>query len=227
MKFLSTLLVPFALFSTLAVASNEHDVQAIDMTDPTSVYTAFGVQGGTNGMQINGQFGYTPEEGRGHMAIVEYRNDDGLHNFRTRYFTPGATGLGLFVDASRNEFELGSKDVAINTAAAGLMQVLPLSEKVTLYPSLLAGAIWSEDTIGGVDVHETTTIATLNVYATYAISDDFWLMMNPAYTYGFDGEETRDFYLEMALGYRISPTQTMRIHSNNDNDIWFNVTQAF
>ena len=205
----------------------EEQKKAIDMSDPTAVYTAVGVQAGTNGMQVSGQFGYSPEGGRKHMGFVEYRNDDGLNNLRARYFTPGATGLGAFVDVSRNEQSVADQDVAINTAMAGLMQVLPINDKITLYPSLLAGNIWSDDKIAGQDVYDSTTIITFNTYATYAINDKTWLMFNPVYTYGIDGEDTRDFYLEMALGYRISNTETVRLHASNDNDVWFNYTQAF
>ncbi|WOT06696.1 hypothetical protein [Shewanella youngdeokensis] len=201
--------------------------QEIDMSDPTSVFTAVGLQGGTNGMQVFGQFGYSPENGRKHMGFVEYRNDDNLNNYRMRYFTPGASGLGVFADVSRSEHNVAGEDVAMNTAMAGLMQVLPINDKITLYPSLLAGSIWSNDKNAGQDVYNTTTIITLNTYATYAVNDKVWLMLNPVYTYGIDGEDTRDIYLEFALGYRLSKTETVRLHASNGNDVWFNYTQAF
>jgi len=199
-----------------------------DMSNPMSVYSALGLQVGSNGLQVSSQLGYTPKDGRSHMGFIEYRNDDNLNNLRVRYFTPNAVGFGITADVSYSELAINNKTYAVNSAVTGFMQMLPINEKLMLFPTIMAGSMWSNDDIQGEDLFATTTIATVGTYIRYTIGegDKFWLYGNPMYTYGFDGEEVREMFFEGGVGYKLSGTETLRFNGNNEGDLYLSYSMA-
>lgn len=47
-------------------------------------------------------------------------------------------------------------------------------------------------------------------------------MLNPQYTYGFNGEETRKFYMAFNFGYHLDTTKLVYLETSTDDEIILN-----
>lgn len=184
----------------------------VDISDPMAVYTGGALTGGNDGLGGAFQFGIHQGDW-GILGKIEAKKN--LDAYRARLFTPNSkTGTGAFIDAGTDASIDG---ITSNYATVGVLQVLPLAKNLRLYAGLTYGKSWESN-----DKFMTTKIAIAQSYFKYDINDKFYLMINPQYTYGFDGEETRKFLMEFNFGYHIDDTKLIYLETSTENEIVVN-----
>lgn len=208
---LLTLCSSLAIMPTVLQAQ-EKTKEPIDISDPMAVYTGGALTGGNDGLGGAFQFGLHKGDW-GLLGKIEAKKN--LDAYRARFFTPNSkTGTGIFIDAGT---DASTEDIRSNYATVGVLQVVPLSKKLRLYVGATYGKSWEAD-----DKFEETKIAIVQTYLKYDIDDKFYMMLNPQYTYGFDGEETRKFFMEFNFGYHIDATKLVYLETSTENDVILN-----
>ena len=203
--------IGFTLIS-FGLAAEETTKAAVDISDPMAVYTGGALTGGNDGLGGAFQFGLHKGDW-GLLGKIEAKKN--LDAYRVRFFTPNSkTGTGIFIDAGTDASTEGLRS---NYATFGVLQVVPLSKKLRLYAGLTYGKSWEAN-----DLFAETKIAIAQTYFKYDINDKFYLMLNPQYTYGFDGEETRKFMMEFNFGYHIDATKLVYLETSTENDVILN-----
>ncbi|MEZ8165859.1 hypothetical protein A152_0002200 [Vibrio tasmaniensis 1F-187] len=204
-------LIPFAF----CVSAQEEP--ASDMADPMAVYTGGEIIAGNKGLGATFQFGVN----RGDWGVLgKLEGKNNFENYRARFFTPNKkTGTGLFVDAGH---DFSNDGITSNYASAGIMQSFKLSDKVNLYSALTYGQMWEESN----QFEDTQIISSIN-YLKYDFADQFYLLLAPQYTYGLDGENTRDFSAEMQLGYKVDSDNIIIFSGDTDNNTWITFRTRF
>jgi hypothetical protein len=181
-----------------------------DMADPLSVYTGGDIKFGDQGMGASYQFGAV-KGNWGAMGKIEGKNN--FDTYRARIFTPNyTTGTGLYIDTGRDS---SSPDMDANYATIGVLQAIPINKKLKLFVGLTYGQEWESE-----EKFEDTNILMLTTYAKYDLNDKFFFMLAPQYTYGLNGKEDRDFYMEMNAGYRIDNNNVLIFTGTTDNQFW-------
>ena len=61
---------------------------------------------------------------------------------------------------------------------------------------------------------------TKNIYAKYNINEKFFVLASPQYQYGLNGEEFRDFYAELNVGYKIDSSNVLLLTGSTENQTW-------
>lgn len=190
----------------------ENTKKQVDISDPMAVYTGGALTGGNDGLGGAFQFGLHKGDW-GLLGKIEAKKN--LDAYRARFFTPNSkTGTGIFIDAGTDSSIDG---VTSNYATVGVLQVIPLSKQLRLYAGLTYGKSWEAN-----DLFEETKIVMAQSYFKYDINDKFYLMLNPQYTYGFDGEETRKFMMEFLFGYHIDATKLVYLETSTENVVILN-----
>lgn len=204
-------LTPFAF----SVSAQEEPTS--DMADPMAVYTGGELIAGNKGLGATFQFGVN----RGDWGVLgKLEGKNNFENYRARFFTPNKkTGTGLFVDAGH---DFSNDGITSNYASAGIMQSFKLSDKVNLYSALTYGQMWEESN----QFEDTQIISSIN-YLKYDFADQFYLLLAPQYTYGLDGENTRDFSAEMQLGYKVDSDNIIIFSGDTDNNTWITFRTRF
>ncbi|MEZ8744074.1 hypothetical protein AB4189_17330 [Vibrio sp. 10N.286.49.E1] len=204
-------LIPFAF----CVSAQEEP--ASDMADPMAVYTGGEIIAGNKGLGATFQLGVN----RGDWGVLgKLEGKNNFENYRARFFTPNKkTGTGLFVDAGH---DFSNDGITSNYASAGIMQSFKLSDKVNLYSALTYGQMWEESN----QFEDTQIISSIN-YLKYDFADQFYLLLAPQYTYGLDGENTRDFSAEMQLGYKVDSDNIIIFSGDTDNNTWITFRTRF
>ena len=204
-------LIPFAF----CVSAQEEP--ASDMADPMAVYTGGELIAGNKGLGATFQFGVN----RGDWGVLgKLEGKNNFENYRARFFTPNKkTGTGLFVDAGH---DFSNDDLTSNYASIGVMQAFKLSDKFKLYSAITYGQMWEENN----KFEDTQIISSIN-YLKYDFADQFYLLLAPQYTYGLDGENTRDFSAEMQLGYKVDSDNIIIFSSDTDNNTWITFRTRF
>ncbi|MEZ8854659.1 hypothetical protein AB4453_01660 [Vibrio atlanticus] len=204
-------LIPFAF----CVSAQEEP--ASDMADPMAVYTGGEIIAGNKGLGATFQFGVNHGDW-GVLGKLEGKNN--FENYRARFFTPNKkTGTGLFVDAGH---DFSNDDLTSNYASIGVMQAFKLSDKFKLYSAITYGQMWEESN----KFEDTQIISSIN-YLKYDFADQFYLLLAPQYTYGLDGENTRDFSAEMQLGYKVDSDNIIIFSGDTDNNTWITFRTRF
>ncbi|RPF02215.1 hypothetical protein EDB14_3139 [Vibrio crassostreae] len=204
-------LIPFAF----CVSAQEEP--ASDMADPMAVYTGGEIIAGNKGLGATFQFGVN----RGDWGVLgKLEGKNNFENYRARFFTPNKkTGTGLFVDAGH---DFSNDDLTSNYASIGVMQAFKLSDKFKLYSAITYGQMWEESNKS----EDTQIISSIN-YLKYDFADQFYLLLAPQYTYGLDGENTRDFSAEMQLGYKVDSDNIIIFSGDTDNNTWITFRTRF
>ncbi|CAK2940214.1 hypothetical protein [Vibrio crassostreae] len=204
-------LIPFAF----CVSAQEEP--ASDMADPMAVYTGGEIIAGNKGLGATFQFGVN----RGDWGVLgKLEGKNNFENYRARFFTPNKkTGTGLFVDAGH---DFSNDDLTSNYASIGVMQAFKLSDKFKLYSAITYGQMWEESN----KFEDTQIISSIN-YLKYDFADQFYLLLAPQYTYGLDGENTRDFSAEMQLGYKVDSDNIIIFSGDTDNNTWITFRTRF
>ncbi|WP_210472098.1 hypothetical protein [Vibrio crassostreae] len=204
-------LIPFAF----CVSAQEEP--ASDMADPMAVYTGGEIIAGNKGLGATFQFGVN----RGDWGVLgKLEGKNNFENYRARFFTPNKkTGTGLFVDAGH---DFSNDDLTSNYASIGVMQAFKLSDKFKLYSAITYGQMWEESN----KFEDTQIISSIN-YLKYDFADQFYLLLTPQYTYGLDGENTRDFSAEMQLGYKVDSDNIIIFSGDTDNNTWITFRTRF
>ncbi|TCT42225.1 hypothetical protein EDB29_10258 [Vibrio crassostreae] len=204
-------LIPFAF----CVSAQEEP--ASDMADPMAVYTGGEIIAGNKGLGATFQFGVN----RGYWGVLgKLEGKNNFENYRARFFTPNKkTGTGLFVDAGH---DFSNDDLTSNYASIGVMQAFKLSDKFKLYSAITYGQMWEESN----KFEDTQIISSIN-YLKYDFADQFYLLLAPQYTYGLDGENTRDSSAEMQLGYKVDSDNIIIFSGDTDNNTWITFRTRF
>ncbi|MFA0155059.1 hypothetical protein [Vibrio sp. 10N.261.46.A3] len=204
-------LIPFAF----CVSAQEEP--ASDMADPMAVYTGGEIIAGNKGLGATFQFGVN----RGDWGVLgKLEGKNNFENYRARFFTPNKkTGTGLFVDAGH---DFSNDDLTSNYASIGVMQAFKLSDKFKLYSAITYGQMWEEEN----KFEDTQIISSIN-YLKYDFAEQFYLLLAPQYTYGLDGENTRDFSAEMQLGYKVDSDNIIIFSGDTDNNTWITFRTRF
>ncbi|KLN63417.1 hypothetical protein [Vibrio sp. VPAP30] len=209
------LIIISGLLSAFSLHANETSEQ--DMSDPMAVYTGGEIIAGNKGLGATFQFGLNKGDW-GLLGKIESKNN--FENYRARFFAPNrTTGTGLFVDAGH---DFSDPNKTTNYATVGLMQAFKLSDKWNLYSALTYGKTWEEN-----DLFEETDIVTSVNYLKYDFADQFYLQLVPQYTYGLNGEETRDLSAEVQLGYKVNKDNIILLSGDSDNNTWLTFRSRF
>ncbi|PMG76040.1 hypothetical protein BCU83_02380 [Vibrio breoganii] len=217
MKTPSILHTLIALTLPLSFTASAQDSTKSDMADPMAVYTGGELIAGNKGLGATFQFGVN----RGDWGVLgKLEGKNNFENYRARFFTPNKkTGTGLFIDAGH---DFSNDGITSNYASAGIMQAFKLSDKVNLYSALTYGQMWEENE----QFKDTQIISSIN-YLKYDFADQFYLLLAPQYTYGLDGENTRDFSAEMQLGYKVDSDNIIIFSGDTDNNAWITFRTRF
>ncbi|WP_019026265.1 hypothetical protein [Colwellia piezophila] len=195
-----------------ALQAAENTKKHVDISDPMAVYTGGALTGGNDGLGAAFQFGLNKGDW-GFLGKIEAKKN--LDAYRLRLFTPNkVTGTGIYIDAGTDTSQDG---ITSNYATFGVLQVVPLTKKLKLYAGLTYGKSWEAN-----DLFAETKIIMAQTYFKYDINEKFYLMLNPQYTYGLDGEETRQFYMEFDFGYHIDKTKLVYLQTSTENTIILN-----
>ncbi|WP_057831810.1 hypothetical protein [Colwellia sp. TT2012] len=210
---MSTLIVSLLSAPCLLQAQQEQKShQSVDISDPMAVYTGGAITGGNDGLGGAFQFGINKGDW-GFLGKIEAKKN--LDAYRIRLFTPNkVTGTGVYIDAGTDTSIDG---ITSNYATIGVLQVVPLTKNLRLYAGLTYGESWEAN-----DKFEETKIVIAQSYFKYDINEQFYLMLNPQYTYGFNGEETRQFYMEFDFGYHLDETKLVYLQTSTENTIILN-----
>ncbi|MEZ9052549.1 hypothetical protein AB4369_04315 [Vibrio sp. 10N.261.49.A5] len=213
----STFTLSIFTFIPFAFSVSAQEEPASDMADPMAVYTGGELIAGNKGLGATFQFGVN----RGDWGVLgKLEGKNNFENYRARFFTPNKkTGTGLFVDAGH---DFSNDGMTSNYASAGIMQSFKLSDKVNLYSALTYGQMWEESN----QFEDTQIISSIN-YLKYDFADQFYLLLAPQYTYGLDGENTRDFSTEMQLGYKVNSDNIIIFSGDTDNNTWITFRTRF
>lgn len=202
-------LVTLLFILLLPVADAKEDV---DISDPMAVYTGGSLTGGNEGLGASFQFGLNS----GNWGLLgNFEAKSNLDTYRARIFTPNKkTGTGIYIDAGTDSSD---ESITANYATLGVLQVVPLSKKLRLYAGITYGKAWEKN-----EKFQDTKIVSVQSYFKYDLNDDFYLMLNPQYTYGLDGENTRQFYMAFLLGFHIDKDRLIFVETTSDNEISVN-----
>ncbi|MEZ9762090.1 hypothetical protein AB4278_04160 [Vibrio splendidus] len=205
------------VLTTFSLSVSAQEVPASDMADPMAVYTGGELIAGNKGLGATFQFGVN----RGDWGVLgKLEGKNNFENYRARFFTPNKkTGTGLFIDAGH---DFSNDDLTSNYASFGVMQAFKLSNKFKLYSALTYGRMWEENN----QFQDTQIISSIN-YLKYDFADQFYLQFAPQYTYGLDGENTRDFSAEMQLGYKVDSDNIIIFSGDTDNNTWITYRTRF
>ena len=204
--------IPTVLQATETTQPNETTHKQVDISDPMAVYTGGALTGGNDGLGGAFQFGLHKGDW-GILGKVEAKKN--LDAYRARLFTPNSkTGTGIFIDAGTDSSREG---ITSNYATVGVLQVIPLAKHLKLYAGLTYGKSWEAH-----ELFSETKIVIAQSYFKYDINDKFYMMLNPQYTYGFDGEKTRKFMMEFNFGYHIDATKLVYLETSTEEVVILN-----
>ncbi len=206
LNLLIPLLIPFYTNANDITESHED----VDMSDPMAVYTGGDIKAGDKGLGGALQFSVNQNNWAA-MGKIESTNN--LETYRVRIFTPNkATGTGIYVDSGKDD---SVENIRSNYATIGVLQVVPINDKLKLYTGLTYGKAWESD-----NQFEGTNLLNAQIYAKYNINDKFFILATPQYQYGLNGEEFRDFYAEFNVGYKIDSNNVITFTGNTANQTW-------
>ncbi|OCH15305.1 MULTISPECIES: hypothetical protein [unclassified Aliivibrio] len=197
------LIIPFISF--YSNASEE-----VDMSDPMAVYTGGDIKAGDQGLGGSLQFS-VGQNNWAAMGKIESTNN--FETYRARIFTPNkVTGTGVYIDASKDD---SVDNISSNYATIGVLQVIPVNEKLQFNVGLTYGKAWESN-----EKFEDTDIINAQIYAKYNINEKFFVLASPQYQYGLNGEEFRDFYAELNVGYKIDSSNVLLLTGSTENQTW-------
>lgn len=184
----------------------------VDISDPMSVYTGGSLTGGNDGLGAAFQFGLNKGDW-GLTGNIEAKSN--LDAYRARIFAPNKnSGIGVYIDTGTDSSQEGIRS---NYVTLGVLQVVPITKNLRLYAGITYGKAWEEN-----DKFAETKIATIQTYFKYDINSKFYLMLNPQYTYGIDGEETRKFNMSFLFGFHLDKDKILFLETSTDNEIVVN-----
>ncbi|MFS1431084.1 hypothetical protein [Vibrio lentus] len=194
------LLTPFNLLAN----------EEVDMSDPMAVYTGGDITAGDKG--IGGALQISVSEGQwAVMGKLEASNN--FDTYRARIFAPNKnTGTGIYIDAGTDNHVEG---VTANYATLGVLQVVPINDKFKLYAGVTYGQSWEKN-----EIFQDTNVVNVQLYAKYDVTDEFFILAAPDYEYGLDGEEYREFYMELNVGYKVDENNMVIVTGSTDEQTW-------
>ncbi|PKH09373.1 hypothetical protein [Moritella sp. Urea-trap-13] len=199
-------LIPF--YSSANDESQRHD--DVDMSDPMAVYTGGDIKAGDKGLGGSLQFSVGKNDWAA-MGKIEGTNN--FETYRSRIFTPNKkTGTGIYIDSGKDDHLEG---ISSNYATVGLLQVIPVNNKLKLYAGITYGKSWESN-----HLYKDTNLINTQVYAKYNINEKFFILASPQYQYGLNGEEFRDFYAEFNVGYKINKNNVITFTGSTDKQTW-------
>lgn len=175
-----------AVLITLASGSALAEIQTeepVNYGDPTAIFSTVGVSASENSTQLNGMVGL----GSNIFSLDLGRdNKSGDLNYRGRYFHV-TEGLGYSVDiiGSEKSFTDHTDKSKSNTALAGLMYKMQLTDNVSVYPMLSAG--YTKTKFKGEK--QESALGQVGIYAMYGFDAGHWVYVNPKSTYNVKQKE--------------------------------------
>ena len=206
--------LPFFLISLIPFYSNAKEtVQShddVDMSDPMSVYTGGDIKAGDKGLGGSLQFS-VGQHNWAAMGKIEGTNN--FETYRARIFVPNKkTGTGIYIDSGKDNHIDG---LSSNYATVGLLQVIPINKTLKLYAGITYGKSWESN-----HLYKDTNLINTQIYAKYNINGKFFILASPQYQYGLNGEEFRDFYAELNVGYKIDKSNVILFTGSTDEQTW-------
>lgn len=205
--------------------------ETADMSDPMAIYTMLGGSYGSEGADFKFMSTLESDNPTGGKAIVGeakggLKDGEFFSDYRLRLFEADfKTGRGSSLDLMYNtESESGS-------ITKGIMQMVPVTEKFTLYPILGAGIAFNQHEHAGINVPGAFLNFTL--YSKYQLTEKIWLNYNPSYNHGIYGADIFKDNLkgeeglnhEFIASYQINPVSNVRAYynvnqANLDEGVW-------
>ena len=179
----------------------------VDMADPTAVYSSFGAEVNTEGVDMSVGFA----SGR-HLALLESK--DGFDKLKLTYANM-KEGQGFYTEVG------GNKD--IRNVSAGYIMTLKF-EALTIYPVAMLGYTNNEV----VDEYDMTS--TLGWYTRYKWGDNFHLGLDPFYSSQYGSEYLDSLSADLFLGYQYGRHRLrlgVNMLSNDDEQYFLNYKIAF
>jgi hypothetical protein len=182
----------------------------VDMSDPMAVYTGGDITAGDKGLGGALQLSV----GKHNWALMgKIEGSNNFDTYRTRIFAPNKKmGTGVYIDAGKDDHVGG---ISSNYATVGLLQVIPINKKLKLYAGLTYGKSWESN-----NLYKDTNLINMQIYAKYDINEKFYILASPEYEYGLNGEEFREFYAEINMGYKIDKSSVIIFTGSTDEQTW-------
>ncbi|GAD90963.1 MULTISPECIES: hypothetical protein [Vibrio] len=186
--------------------SDSNQSKAVDMADPTAVYSSVGAHLYTNGdLDLSAGFAW----GKNMLAVESKQGMDAL-NVRYAHMNLWQ-GIGVYAESTLQlENDFGT------SASIGAVSTLQVGDSWTIYPIA---------TLGSMEIIEDKwiTTGTIGVYNRFKLGSGFSLGVDPFYTLGESGYESIyvDTFIsyqyknhQIRLGYNASESQHNRVNSN-------------
>ncbi len=178
------------IFSVLCFTVSAED-KAVDMSDPTAVYSSVGGvvnEDGDIDLSVGAAWG-------NNLLSIESKQNFDAVNVRYAYMKLWK-GLGIYVDSTYQiEADQGS------SIGAGIIYSLPVNKVFQIYPVV---------TLGGMELIEGEWIATatFGAYARFQLGNGFSVGLDPFYTTGEDSFSITSLDSFLAYQYK---TQQVRL----------------
>lgn len=176
----STIAVLITLASGSAFAEMQ-DEESINYGDPTASFSTVGLSASKDSTQLNGMIGF----GSNIFSLdLGRENKSGDLNYRGRYFHV-TEGLGYSVDIIGSEKSFADHTNKSNTALAGLIYKMQLTDNISMFPMVSAGYM---QTKSQGDKKESG-LGQVGLYAMYGFDAGHWIYVNPKTTYNMKQKE--------------------------------------
>lgn len=217
---------------SVSAATSEED---IDFSNPTSVYSAFDVNAGTDGVALGLTLAGSLSENWAFLSKVELRENADMLRIRGAAISNNS-GTGLMLDyVKHDDFHKDIEDRKSETLVINAMQVLPLNEGKTMIVPLVGVGYTDNDFSSG-----KTNIWMVQTMIIHNWTDSIWTNLIPIWTNSFSDmkmnngmpkQRIKSFDIEFVTGYRFNGNQNVRLHINHNEDdkteTWVAYTYAF
>lgn len=182
----TTMAILIALASGSAFAEKQNE-ENINYGDPTASFSTVGVSASKDSTQLNGMMGFGSN-----IFLLDLGRDNksGDLNYRGKYFHV-TEGLGYSVDiiGSEKSAEGSNASSNSNTALAGLIYKMQLTDNISIFPMASVGYTQTKFKYQNNTKSESSALGQVGLYAMYGFDAGHWVYINPKSTYNVKQKE--------------------------------------
>ncbi|PKH06006.1 hypothetical protein [Moritella sp. Urea-trap-13] len=224
-----------AMLSLPMHVSADVSEEDIDFSNPTSVYSAFDVNAGTDGVALGLTLAGELSDNWAFLSKLELRENTDMLRVRGAAVA-NDIGTGFMLDyIKHNDFHIDIEDSKSETLVINAMQVLPFNDGKTMLVPIVGIGYTNNDF-----ARSSTNIWMAQSMIIHNWTDNIWTNFTPIWTNSFSDMEMKNgmanqriksFDMEFVAGYRFSGNQNVRLHLNHNEDnkteTWAAYTYAF
>ena len=229
------LVLSLSLLTLSMQASAKDAEEAIDFSNPTSVYSAVDINAGTDGVALGLTLAGELSDNWAFLSKLELRENADMLRLRGAAVS-NSVGSGFMIDyIKHNDFHKDIEDSKSETLVINAMQVLPFNDGKTMIVPIAGVGYTSNDF-----AHGRTNIWMLQAMFIHNWTESIWTNFTPILTQSFSDMEMKgglekqrvnSFDMEFVAGYRFNGNQNVRLHINHNEDnkaeTWVAYTYAF